>query len=261
MTTRILSGYYRYGYTENHEFTAFSVTSTGTIAGGGLQSVYGSLVNAGLIENGNKGSAIGMGGAHDPGADIFTNTASGYVNGADAGVQASGAATIVNLGTIRAGNFAIDLTYGGAVTNGGYGARDALIAGRAIGISGQTGTVTNFATIAAGIDLFDGGSIDNGAAGLTTASIGGAGIYIAGAAGYVSNLATIAAPVADGYAAVSLAAGGVVTNGSATDTAALISGASGARLAGGATLRNFANLEGLRAVAGAMAWRCSAAAR
>ena len=251
MTTRILSGYYKYGYTENHEFTALSVTSAGTIAGGGLQSVFGSLVNAGLIENGNKGSAVGMGGKGDAGADIFTNTASGYVNGADVGVLASGAATIVNDGTIRGGGFAVQMTYGGVVTNGGYGVRGAVIAGHAIGISGQTGTVTNFATIAASIDLFDGGTIVNGAAGLTTVSIGGAGIYVAGAAGYLSNFATIAASVGSGYAAVSLAASGLVTNGSATDSAALISGASGARLAQGATLRNFADVEGLRAGAGA----------
>ena len=65
MTTKYLTGTYRYGYTDSHAFTSLSVTSTGTVAGIGLQSVYGSLSNSGLIQDLGKSSALGLGGRLD----------------------------------------------------------------------------------------------------------------------------------------------------------------------------------------------------
>jgi len=115
---------------------------------------------------------------------------SGYILGGSGGVLFSSAVgTVVNFGKIEAAgdySYGVDLTTGGAITNGSTGATGALIAAYGKYVTGihldGGGTIRNFGTIhggtgstngSYGIVSTGGGTIVNGASGSTAALITG----------------------------------------------------------------------------------------
>jgi hypothetical protein len=218
-----------------------TVSNLGTIEGTGGNRDGVELEHGGLVTNGNAGT-----------------TAAQISGGRHAVVIRNAAGTVRNFGTLTStGTYnTVDLFAGGALTNGSAASKKALISGgtsvTGVDINGGAGTVANFGTIAAGwgVALRAGGWVTNGSTAATDALISGArkGVSISGAAGTVTNFATITAS-GDLGVAVSLRAGGSVTNGNAGSTKALISGGgiegSGVHVTSGTgTVTNFATIGG-----------------
>jgi hypothetical protein len=168
--------------------------------------------------------------------------------------------TVINFGTIQGLRKAgVGLYSGGTVANGSTTDTRARIDGYDTGVrvSGASGSVTNFGTIAAhnpgptksiGVYFDHGGGLTNGSTTDRAASISGAiGVYAqtlssVNGATTIVNFATI---VGQYGAAVDLTAGGNVTNGAVTDTVAAIDGRIGILfLASQATVTNFGTVQG-----------------
>jgi Ca2+-binding RTX toxin-like protein len=239
-----------------------TVTSSGRIAVNsptagavGLLGTSGfawTVSNAGTIEStGSTGVGVQLtAGGH------LTNSASGLVAGTSVGLYVGGAAgTLVNRGSISqtgtsGGRNAVQMTAGGTVTNGSALLTTASITGdvdvgTGIRISGASGTVSNFGTIAGGIgvELDGGGRITNGSSTSTAATISGsslAGVYVFNAAGTVVNFGSIGGF----FSGVRMAAGGTVVN---KVGASLTAGAQGVALAivgGTGVVTNLGTIEG-----------------
>jgi hypothetical protein len=219
--------------------SSLTITNFGTVEG-----VFGSGIEA------ESGGVITNGGPGDGAALI-----EGY-----SGVSAKASATVGNFGTIRgAGTAAHDagvyLGQGGSVANGGAGGKTALIEGYdGIEAKGAGAAVTNLGTILgvgdsdgdAGVYLDQGGSVTNGAAADHSALIlGYAGVFVSNASARVVNFGAIEATNSAGpggagsYDAVSLGAGGSMTNGAVNDTTALLSGYAGLFFLGSGASTNF----------------------
>jgi len=170
-----------------------------------------------------------------------------------------GAGYVFNSGTIKAlsaGYFGtgVVLKNGGTVVNGAATDRVALIQGTGrdgVAIMGGLGTVTNYGSIATGasvaVYLGAGGFVTNGALTDTGATIEGAvGVDISIGVGTVANFGSIEG-LGSTTAGVTLAAGGLVTNGSGADPTALISGGQGVSIGGTAagTVNNYGLIVGL----------------
>jgi len=196
---------------------ALTVVNFRTIQGFGAAGDGVTTVGGGTITNGSAG---------DTNAKIY---------GVHDGVASTAVARLTNFGTVTGGQQdGVYLQAGGSITNGSTADSRALIKGAIGGVVGQTGATTlkNFGTIAAttsgfGVTL-DGGVVTNGSTLATGALIEGfnGGIAAVTASATVINFgvidgagSTLSAPVA-----ISLKAGGTVTNGSAGDTTALIEG-------------------------------------
>ena len=239
MTTRILTGAYTSTYQLQAPITNLGIAASGYLEAGlttGSTSTPFQIFNYGKI---SQSVYVGITAVDIVGAADVTNgsslsTAASIVGPRFGILNESGVAgTVTNLGTIRA-TFAasadpraIDLTAGGVVTNGGAANPTALIQSQDYGvvITGNVGTVTNYATItgvggsgAIGVLLGNGGGVTNGSAEEDQALIKGTWTAISGA-GTVANFAT----VSGGYLGVKMQ-GGVVTNGSSADTFAYIGG-------------------------------------
>ena len=218
----------------NGSATYTDATIRGTI-GIRVSAATGYVTNHGTIEGGSSlYGARGEGVALDHGGTITngaSNSRNALIEGGSAGVLISGGvASVANFGTIESiYRQGVYLFGGGVVTNGSQSDVTALIEGPLGGVTFRSGVgvVDNYGTIESqsdGVALYGGGSVTNGANTSPSAMItSNYGVLIAGGVGTVANFGTIRGlgPAAD---AVTLAAGGLVANGSSGDAAALISG-------------------------------------
>jgi fibronectin-binding autotransporter adhesin len=265
-TTAFIYG--EYGVNANGVTT---VTNFGTIGGGGVElSGGGTITNGSAVDTGAYISGIFtgfaaaatianfgvIGGVDLAGGGLLTN---GSVDDAAAliigGTASSVVATVVNFGTIEAGNYGgdkygVELDEGGTITNGLAAHTDALISG--VEAKGAA-TVTNFGAIKSGyysygVRLEAGGAVTNGSALDPTALIiGRGGVRAEGAAAAVANTGTIGAG-GDYGVGVDLEAGGSVANGSANDSTALIYGDYGVIGSGAVSIVNYGTIKGFHGV-------------
>jgi hypothetical protein len=214
---------YRYGV---------ALGASGTVGNDGrIEATGGASVGVELVEGGT-----------------VTDKSTGLIEGYGYGVKAqSGAATIVNYGTVECSGLApagtgIDLLAGGVVTNEAH----ALVSGYGYGISisGAAGTVANAGTVrsaspvstAAAIELTDGGAIRNTAGAVIE---GYGGIIVEGYAGTIANSGTIKGNGAYGIG-ILLGAGGVITNA----LTGKIQGYHGVEIYGAGTLVDYGTIAG-----------------
>ncbi|HLZ65056.1 MAG TPA: hypothetical protein VKQ29_02440, partial [Aliidongia sp.] len=259
---------------------AGTIAATGAAGVGVLfaGSAANTLINSGTII-GHGGTAVRFGSGNDVLEILAGASFQGLVDGGAGAnvaelVSGAGTVTLTNFGTVTidggaswnlvdtdAATTLIDmgtLTNGGSirstVTLSGAGVLVNQAGGSVTGVlAGVTGTgaitsyaVTNYGTIIAtdtsgiGIALSSGSSVANAGA---TATIqgGGTGVSIGGAGAVVTNTGTIRGIA--GYG-VTLAQGGIVTNGGTGSPGALISGGiAGVALGGGlSTLTNFGTI-------------------
>ncbi|HEY7811676.1 MAG TPA: hypothetical protein VIC62_00470, partial [Nakamurella sp.] len=206
------------------------------------------LINQGVIDVTGSGVEFFHGGSVVNYGNIHGSQGQGVSVHDDGGV-------VDNYGSIGGGGGAgVQLYAGGSVTNGALALPNKLIDGLDAGI--QAGaidtTISNFGRVVAtsavsiGVRLDGGGVVTNGAPLDTRAMISGAldGIQASGGAATVTNFgAILGSPVIYGIG-ISLAAGGLVTNGTATDRAALVEGRYGI-VAQSATIRNYGEIRGV----------------
>jgi hypothetical protein len=138
-----------FGRITSGTFSAISLNDGGNVINGSTANTTASLIGAA----GTSGSGIFVS------AGPLSATNYGTIAGGSAGINAHGATTIGNFGTITSSIFsAVNLTAGGIVTNGDASHKSALIAGPSgnTGIFASTGivTVTNAGTIDGGSGLF-----------------------------------------------------------------------------------------------------------
>jgi hypothetical protein len=186
----------------------------------------------------------------------------GVIEGND-GVTATQYGFIANRGTISGlGQFsyAISMSQGGYVTNGGATDRTALVEGfDGILFQDAPGTVHNAGTILAigqsmgrgsgtGVVLFSGGVLTNGSADNDVALIEGpSGVHLRGVGASV-NYGTIEGLGGAGYFGAYVA-GPSLTNGASGHAGALIEGDIGAEVGGTGILTNFGVIDGADGVA------------
>ncbi len=231
----------------------------GVIISGGQAIVYntstifakrdGVIVDTGFAENGKNGS----------------------IQSLVCGMEANGAATIVNLGTIadpegaygqRGAQNGISLTAGGMVTNGSVAVTTASIVAQ-IGISALGGTVNNYGLITdvgvftsagIGVTLHSGADLNNGSLRDRVALIDDvSGVITDTAASMVSNFATIEGRYGSAYdlGCAVLLGGGRLTNGAPTDTSALIQADTAITVKAAGTVTNFGSIVGTGGEGGA----------
>jgi hypothetical protein len=204
-----------------------SIDNQGSVSGTGVAIALGAggkIVNGGTITGGKTLNAGGYAGyitaiQMTDGGTVINGSPSATSALIDGGgvTLSGGAGTVVNYGDLRSRlnvygyhdvlfPAAIEMTDGGSITNGAGGDISATI-GNGVTISGATGTVVNFGTIAP----------------------------------YPNNNYA----VFYGTYGVYLAAAGHVTNGSAADSSAAIVARAGVRLVGAGTVTNFGLIESL----------------
>jgi len=233
---------------------------------GGTVSNHGTILSSNEV--GDVGVAFADGGSLINGSAVLRSVLiEGY-----AGVSTHGStSSVVNFGTITStnGGDAFDTQPGvylggGALQNGAGASRydglpiaadtTALIEGYDGVEAAAGGSVDNLGTIlgTSGVDSFyaalftDGGRLTNGSASDHVALINGYdGVMIRGAVGTVVNYGTVSLRGLVKQLGVSLAAGGLVTNGSASDDSATISGNYGVGIASQGEVVNFGTIEGL----------------
>ena len=226
----------------------------------GKRPITNSLSNDGTIIGSQIGAELSTGGVLVNGAANVTSAL--IKGGSGAGVETNGAvATVVNDGRIiSVGSYGVSLAGACSVTNGATNVIHALISGTSgVVDAGGFTTVSNdgtiLATTGAGVALYGSGVVINGSATTRTASIAGAsyGVVTRGNGetskpGTVTNFGVITASASTpgGYAAaVDVANGGRVTNGSAGDTTAAISGGNtGVKIVRGGTVVNYGMVQG-----------------
>ena len=174
---------------------AGTVANLGTILGTSYAAVS---IAAGLVSNDGTISALGT--AH---AGVAVQNASG---------------TVVNRGVIQGsrGGSGIHLHAGGSISNGSVSVTTASITGgvNGVNVTGGSGTVDNYATIAAtgtaglGVYLAGGGTVTNTASG----RIDGYKGVVANAVATVTNLGLITGIGTNGTGVDFLVAGGTLTN-------------------------------------------------
>jgi len=228
---------------------AISNESSGVIAGGTaivISGDAGTVINRGLIGTpgtSQNGILLTHGGWIDNDGGTISGTNSGIF------LEYSTPGSILNQGTVTADGiagvpntgWAVNLSAGGVVTNGGPDNAAALLEGAFSGVWATSGsaTVTNFGTIAGGpgvvapgaiglfgIVLLGGGTIRNEATGLVRGDQ--YGIAIEGA-GYISNAGAVIAaagtPSVAGKYGIELGGGALVNDG-------FVSGNTGVQLSG-----------------------------
>ncbi len=261
MASKYLNGTYNAGYTLSGAYSTVTISTQGSIGGGGLvggtnqsytivnlggiaastSSASGILLRAGgTVANGSTAittaQIVGGRGSAVPVSSSYTLVAGG------AGISLAGGGSIANTGTIiggagfnafasrgGAGGVGIDLSGGGTIGN----------SGKITGGGGGTGNVGAAGGAGgAGISLSSGGSIGN-----TGTIAGGSG----GAGGPPPRAGLFAGPNGPTGAAITLAAGGVITNGSPGASAALIQGGIGIEASGTAsvTVINYGMIAGV----------------
>jgi hypothetical protein len=219
-----------------------------------VNGTSGKVVNDGtIIGRYHFGVALNAGGTVTNGAG---GAGAALIEGDSAGIEVALGGAVHNYGTVVATGTAatgIDLTTGGAVTNGSATDTAAKIeaSGSGVLIQAAPGTVTNFGSVlntgaAYALNLTDGGVVMNGIASDTVALIGGA-VEIGGAGGTVDNFGTIGDPA--GARGVVLLEGGAVTNGGTANTGALIEAGRMAEAGVGVyghsgTVKNFGTIAG-----------------
>ena len=217
-----------------------SAASAGTIGGiGSCFTGFGSiLVDAGAAWTLTGANTVASG-ASLTDAGVLTVTGS-LVNAGTIG----GAGQLVDAGSlINAGSIGTGLTLtGGTLTNQAGG----TVTGTVYGIAGSN-RVTNLGRLN-GILLATGGSVSNGSSLSTGAIVAGVqyGVAVHGGTGVIVNDRAISASATSGFA-VTLGAGGVVTNGAAGLTSASIKGGSSGVFVTGAagTLTNYGSISGV----------------
>jgi len=214
-----------------------TVTSFGTIESRNAAAV--SLYDGGVITNGAAGDQVAL------------------VVGYEGVLVSGGLGAVTNFGSIvatgGAGDYGLEMTHGGHVTDGAAGDHNALIEGYGgVRCASVAGTVVNFGTVlgtggGAGVDLSAGGAVTNGSVTDKTALIQGyTGLQML-AGGTVTNFGTVVG-IGGASNAVTLI-GGSLTNGTVNDTIARIDGYTGVYLADGATFTNFGTIVGEGGVA------------
>jgi len=168
-------------------FDGVNIASSGTVTNfGTIENRETASYGVGVLLN---GVSLSNGSAVDAGASIY-----GYT-----GIEAKGAWTIGNFGTIEAtgahGGSAVLLTSGGVLTNGSGVSGSALISG-GVGVyaQGAGATVINYGTIAGATDSVEFGSAadvliaDEGAQFEGQIAGGGGTLVVVGGAGTISGL-------------------------------------------------------------------------
>jgi hypothetical protein len=268
MTTKTINSYYTSGYTIADGNNLY-ITNRGGVGPSGILAGYNTTITTeGFVNGGPSDGGIGMngGGAVRNGSSTYTGAEiRGFY-----GVRISGAyGSVSNFGVIEGidsySGFGdgVDLDGGGVVRNGSAGSRYAVIEGATgVSISYAAGEVYNFGFIKGvnsdGVALSAGGSVRNGSNTDATATIEGYTGVGASAGANVVNYGTIAGDGAGGAdAAIFLADGGSVTNGTAGDHTALIQGAAGIIVSGAAgyvsnagTIRATGNAFGVEMISG-----------
>jgi hypothetical protein len=196
---------------------AATIVNFRTISGFGTQGYGVEMIGGGQITNGAANDTIAI------------------IRGEYAGVVSQALTTLINFGTIAGTkNQGVVLDRGGSVTNGAAADARATISGATGGIDAidEAVTISNFATIAATVSgtaiYMEGGKVTNGSTLSQNAVIQGVdfGIVAITAGATIGNFGVIDAIGGETGpgAAVSLKAGGTITNGAATDTTAIIQG-------------------------------------
>ncbi|HEX4368574.1 MAG TPA: Hint domain-containing protein [Rhodopila sp.] len=198
--------------------TAWTLVNQGLVSETGTSSQGISFAAAGIITNAAGGVVTGSSvGIQINAGGSVTNQSGGTISGIQGIYARTGAATVMNAGSIG-GNLTsgsgIDLDAGGTVTNlsggtisGSYGVRAASVVATVVN-AGSIGDGTSLPTGAA-IALKNGGLIVNQSGGNIIAGL--QGIYIGGAAGTIVNAGSIGGGPNTGNGII-FATGGGVTN-------------------------------------------------
>jgi hypothetical protein len=228
----------------------------------------GVVSNAGSLTVVNFRTIQGLGDAGDgvtsAAGGTITNGAAGDTNaqiyGRHAGVELTVAGKVTNFGSITGhGANGVYLRQGGSLTNGSATDGRASVKGASGGVFAHNGSLTasNFGSItatASGFGVYmSGGVVTNGSTLATAALIEGpdGGVKALTASTTVTNFGVIdgiGSTISAGDA-ISLKAGGTVTNGAAGDTGALIEGGFGVFTQAGVTkVANFGTISAIDAV-------------
>ena len=178
MTTKTISYYIAQGYTLSNLYNELIITSTGGVAGRGLQvNSSATIINAGNLQATNYDfAAVEM----LNGGKIINRSTGTIVGFGGVDIENS-LGTLFNYGIIEINNvygLAVAILGGGSVTNGSNAVRSAKIVG-GIKIASGADAVRNFATIVGSTSL-SGGTITNGSVIDTAARLGAVTLYDAG---------------------------------------------------------------------------------
>ncbi|MEO7027272.1 MAG: hypothetical protein ABI056_06930, partial [Caulobacteraceae bacterium] len=229
-------------------FAGGSVFNAGEISGdlGIYFSGDGTVDTVGYVHAARYGVLVGSQGS-------ITNGDTGVIVSGRNGVEVTGAGAVANYGVINGGMAnGVGARIGeGTVVNGRVDDTAALVTGDygvvATGFGGGVATVANYGAIrgrVSAVDLSNGGEVTNGGATDRGALVQGLdGVFIGGGVGAVTNFGTIRG-LAGGGMAVTLTAGGNVTNGGLGDRAALIEGGRAVDLGATGVVVNYGTIEG-----------------
>jgi hypothetical protein len=224
----------------------------------GIASASGAMtvVNFRTIQaGGTKGDGIDLGGGGAITNGAAADTAAVITSVYD-GIYSQALTTVTNFGAIASSmKYGVYVRLAAPITNGSTTDTRALIKGATGGLDILSGaaTISNLGTIeattsGAGVAI-NGGKVTNGSAADDNAVILGVSIGVGAltASTTITNFGVINAPGATAVTgeAISLKAGGTITNGSAVDTTALIQGEGFGVITTGLTkIANFATISG-----------------
>jgi antigen 43 len=191
--------------------TPFTITNTGAIDNSGEAESYGALTGAVFATVTNAGHVTGSRyGIYLRAGGLLTNTGSIYglsngvkgehitaILGIDNFQTNTATTTLVNSGSIGASGYAVQLEYGGAVTNTNIGTINGGSSSVGVDIRGLPGTVLNAGSIsgAIAVQLANGGYVSNASTGVlqTPNPNYGTGIELLGGNATVVNAGYIGA--------------------------------------------------------------------
>ena len=217
-----------------------TLINLGTISGAGAAAQFAGTYASRLILYPGAAFENGSGG---PGRVSASTTGGGSSNALELANGRGETGTITGLGSLFTGFYAVTVGAGASWVISGQNTIGTGVPTLALTVYGALTNQSNF--VASGFDGaidLDGGSLLNAAL-ATLGGIGGFAVIGQSSAATVVNLGTMYRNIGDGYA-VSLTAGGAMTNGSATNSTAAITGGAGAYLALAGTVTNYGTIAG-----------------